>query len=381
LTLLSVPCYLNHLMRLAIAAAVLLLCGGCSRESSSNGQAPPRIGLVTDVAGRGDGSFNDAALRGLETWAGGTRWTGSGYRPLSASELEKLSPHRPLGIRPIVLLSRSQEDYEPNLQLVVDQGAQLTIGNGFMLENALERVARKNPRAFFLLVDSPLFDPQGQPLSLPNVRSVTFREEEGSFLAGVLAARVSRTGKVGFVGGMALPLIERFEAGFRAGVRAASQSGRAVETYTVYTGGFDNVSRGKQLASDLLGRGADLLFHAAGGDGLGVIQAVKEARARGVRAFAIGCDSDQHALAPDAVITSMIKRVDWVVYQAARDAVGGTLQGGHRTLGLKEDAVALAPIRLPSEQDRERDALLAEIERYTQLIQTGAIQVPAARQP
>ena len=117
-----------------------------------------------------------------------------------------------------MLQSKAQEDYEPNLQLLVDQGAALTIGVGFMLENAVEAVARRNPEARFLLIDSPLLDAQGSPFTLPNVRTVVFREEEGSFLVGALAGLVTRTGKVGFVGGMEIPLINKFEAGFRAGV-------------------------------------------------------------------------------------------------------------------------------------------------------------------
>src|SRR5207248_7513462 len=156
-------------------------------------------------------------LRGLEAMAAGLRQTGRGYEPLGDDEYRKLVPDAPPHLRipePIVLQGKAQEDYEPNLQLLVDQGAELVIAVGFMMEPATRSVAARNPKTRFLLIDSPVLDASGKPTTAPNVRSVVFREHEGTFLAGALAGRLTRS-KVGFVGGMQLPLIRKFETGFR----------------------------------------------------------------------------------------------------------------------------------------------------------------------
>jgi basic membrane protein A len=368
------------LSKSAIAAlAALLLIAGCKRDKASADKGLT-VGLVSDVAGRGDQSFNDSALRGLELWAAGKEYAGGGYqvatpKTLQASippELEDKGIHK-LPIQPLVLQSNSQEDYEPNLQLLVDKGAKLTIGTGFMLENAVESVAKRNPNAQFLLIDSRLLDAKGTPYSLPNVRTVTFKEEEGSFLAGALAGLVTQTGKVAFVGGMEIPLIRKFEAGFRAGL-AATNPAAAKSILVNYTGSFDNAGTGKQVTQDLLQKGADVVFHAAGSDGLGVIQAVKEAHSAGKAVYAIGVDSDQWHLAPKSVLTSMVKHVDLAVYDAVRDLVENKFHGGDQTLGLKEGGVGLAPVRIdfPGKADamKKVDALREEII-------SGKIQVPS----
>ena len=335
--------------RLGWCLAILAL-GGCKKPDSSATPPPARasktVGLVTDIGGRGDQSFNDSALRGLETWAAGAQFKGGTYEPLPAAERSKTIPEdlkdrvTPLGIKPLVVQSKAQEDYQPNLGLLVDQGAELVVGTGFMLENAVEAVAKANPNAKFLLIDSPILDAKGQPTSLPNVRTVVFREEEGSFLAGALAGLVAKE-KLGFVGGMEIPLIKKFEAGFRAGVMTTNPKAQVLVTYT---GSFDNVAAGKQVGQDLIAKGAEVVFHAAGSDGLGAIQAVKEARAAGKRVFAIGVDSDQAHLAPDAMLTSMVKRVDLAVWEAARDLVDGKFTATDRAMGLKENGVSLAPV-------------------------------------
>ena len=325
---------------------------GCKKPDS--GTAPPAakasktVGLVTDIGGRGDQSFNDSALRGLETWAAGARFKGGSYEPLPADEVGKSVPDdlkarvQALGIKPLVVQSKAQEDYQPNLGLLVDQGAELVIGTGFMLENAVEAVAKANPNAKFLLIDSPILDAKGEPSTLPNVRTVVFREEEGSFLAGALAGLVAKE-KLGFVGGMEIPLIKKFEAGFRAGVKTTNPKAQVLVTYT---GSFDNVAAGKQVAQDLLAKGAEIVFQAAGSDGLGAIQAVKEARAAGKTVFAIGVDSDQAHLAPDAILTSMMKRVDLAVWEASKDLVDGKFTATNQAMGLKEGGVSLAPVTL-----------------------------------
>src|SRR5437016_8770154 len=207
-------------MRLARLCALAALC--CAPAACRKNAPPHTVGLALDVGGRGDQSFNDGALRGLETMAAGLRYTPRGYEPLPDADYKKLLgplalPH--LGTpRPIVLQGKAQEDYEPNLQLLVDQGAELVVAVGFMMEPATRAVSARNPNARFLLIDSPLLDASGRPTTAPNVRAVVFRENEGTFLAGVLAGTLT-AGKIGFVGGMQLPLIRKFEAGFRAGVK------------------------------------------------------------------------------------------------------------------------------------------------------------------
>ncbi len=367
-------------------AALALACSKKSEEPSpapSPGAAPQgkrlQVGLVTDIAGRGDQSFNDSALRGLELWAAGQRYAGGRYVPASDAERASTFPEglpapTPLPVAPQVLQSKAPEDYEPNLQLLVDQGAALTIGVGYLLEPALEAVARRNPEARFVLIDSPLMDGKGQPFTLPNVHTIVFREEEGSFLVGALAGLVTRTGKVGFVGGMEVPLIRKFEAGFRAGVMTTNPAA-AKNLFVSYTGSFDNVSAGKQVGQDLLAKGADVVFHAAGGDGLGVIQAVKEARAAGRQAYVIGVDSDQSHVAPDAVLTSMVKRVDLAVYTATREVVEDAFRPGDLVLGLKEGGVGYAPVRLDFPGKAEA---LAKVEALGKRVAAGELKVPAS---
>ncbi|MFN7132592.1 MAG: BMP family protein [Myxococcales bacterium] len=360
-----------------LAALLALSLAGCSKKS--DGAASPgavKVGLVTDVGGRGDQSFNDAGLRGLEQWAAGRKYATGGYAPLSPEERaasipEALRAHvgGTLDVTPVVLQAKQQEDYGPNLELLVEDGVKLAIGVGFMLENAVESTAKKHPAASFLLIDSPILDAKGTPTSLPNVRTVTFREHEGSFLAGALAGLVTKSGVVGFVGGMQIPLIRKFEAGFRAGLRTTNPEAEKA-LLVAYTGSFDKVEAGKQVAQDMLLKKADVLFHAAGGDGLGVIAAVKEAGA-----WAIGCDSDQHHVAPDHVLTSMLKRVDLAVYLAVKDVAEGKFTAGHSELGLKDGAVDIAPVR--SARLPDRDALLEKVDALKQQIVEGGIEVPA----
>ena len=381
----------------ATLLCALLLVTGCKKkdeasaaptggEQPAKAQAKPlKVGLVLDVGGRGDGSFNDSALRGIELWAAGVKMQGRSYSDATVDEVkatlsDELKARQPpiekLNVKPVVLSSKAAEDYEPNLELLVQQGASLTIGVGFLLENAVEAVAKKNPDAKFLLIDSPLLYSQGKRVGLANVRTVIFREEEGSFLVGALAGLVTKSGTVGFVGGMEVPLIKRFEAGFRAGLQTTNPEA-AKKALVTYTGSFDNVAAGKQVASDLLAKGADVVYHAAGSDGLGVIQAVKEAKAAGKTVWAVGVDSDQSHLAPDAVLTSMVKRVDLAVYDTVRSLNEGRFDHGDVTLGLKQQGVELAPVRVDFPN---KDEVLKKIAELKLKIASGEIKVPSTTQ-
>jgi basic membrane protein A len=382
----------RHLLRLSLLSALVLV-SACKKQEETKPEATPaeatqaaapkqkalKVGLVTDVGGRGDQSFNDSALRGLELWGAGKKLESGSYKNAPPEELKAslppdLASHdiAPVAITPVVLQSKVPEDYEPNLQLLVDQGVSMAVGVGFMLENAVETVARRNPDAKFLLIDSQLVSADGKPYTLPNVRTVMFREEQGSFLVGALAGLTTKTNKVGFVGGMEVPLIKKFEAGFRAGVAATHPKATVLVNYT---GSFDNVSAGKQVGQDLVAKGADVVYHAAGSDGLGVIQAVKEARAAGKPVFVIGVDSDQSHLAPEAVLTSMLKRVDLGVYEAVRDLAEGKFTGGDMMLGLKEGGVAYAPVRVDFPGKAEA---LQKVEELRAKVISGEIQVPTS---
>jgi basic membrane protein A len=383
-------------LRLSLLSALVLV-SACKKQEETKPAATPangapaaaapaaepkqkalKVGLVTDVGGRGDHSFNDSALRGLELWGAGKKMEGGSYKDATPDELKAtlqqdlstrgIAPV--VGVTPVVLQSKVPEDYEPNLQTLVDEGVSLAVGVGFMLENAVETVARRNPDAKFLLIDSPLVSADGKLYTLPNVRTVMYREEQGSFLVGALAGLASKNNKVGFVGGMEVPLIKKFEAGFRAGVAAVNPKATVLVNYT---GSFDNVAAGKQVGQDLVNKGADVVYHAAGSDGLGVIQAVKEARAAGKPVFVIGVDSDQSHLAPEAVLTSMLKRVDLGVYEAVRDLSQGKLEGGDVTLGLKEGGVTYAPVRVDFPGKAEA---LQKVEELRAKIVSGELQVP-----
>lgn len=375
-------------VRLAALAALALL-AGCRKSEPANPPAAHaaspvaaeakavKIGLVTDVGGRGDQSFNDGALRGLEVWAAGKRYSAKGYQPLTAEEVRQSVPKdvtagasiAPGAIEPVVLQAKQQEDYEPNLQVLVEDGVQLAIGVGFMLENAVESAAKKNPGSKFLLIDSPILDEKGTPYALPNVKTVTFREQEGAFLIGALAGLVTRSKTVGFVGGMQIPLIRKFEAGFRAGVKTTNPEAYG-KILVGYTGSFDKVEAGKQVAQDMIAKGADVLFHAAGSDGLGAIAAAREAGK-----WALGCDSDQRHVAPEVILTSLIKHVDLAVYLAATEVAAGKFTAGHQELGVKEGGVGYAP--LLADKLANKELLASKLEELRAKIVSGAIKVPA----
>jgi len=366
----------THSLGLAaiVTLAGLTACKG-NQDSSTNAAASGiKIGLVTDVGGRGDESFNDSALRGLETWAADKKYTASGYQPLPANDRAQTIPASlkdasiaPLGVSPVVLTSKAQEDYEPNLDLLAKEKVRLAVGLGFMLENAIESAAKKHPETNFLLIDSQLLDAQNKPYTLPNVQTVVFRENEGSFLIGALAALATKNGKVGFVGGMELPIIKKFEAGFIAGVKMINAQA-ADEAKRVYTGNFDDSASGKRAGLDLYNQGVEIVYAAAGAGGIGVIQAAKEQGK-----LALGCDSDQAHLAPQNVLSSSIKHVDYAVYTAVKSTTAGSFQSGDRVLGLKEGGVDIAPVTLdfPNKQ-----AALAKLEKLRKAVVDGQVKVP-----
>jgi len=266
-----------------------------------------RVGLVFDVGGRGDKSFNDAAYLGV-----------------SRAEKE-------LDIEASYLEPASTEDREAALRLFAARGFDLVIGVGFIFSSDIDAVARAYPGTRFAGVDyAP--GPHGIP---DNVAALAFREEEGSFLVGAVAGLMSKSHHVGFVGGMTGPLIRKFEAGYEQGVKAACPS---CVVHAAYAGptpdAFRDPAKGKALANAQIAAGSDVVYHASGATGHGVFEAAADARV-----LAIGVDADQYDEMPGTVVTSMIKRGDVAVFDIVKATIDGKFHGGMNVFGLEEAGV------------------------------------------
>ncbi|HET9620192.1 MAG TPA: BMP family ABC transporter substrate-binding protein [Kofleriaceae bacterium] len=303
-----------------------------------------RIGLVFDVGGKNDKSFNEAAWRGL-----------------SRARDE-------LGVDVAFIEPTEGADRESALRTFAARKVDLVIGVGFIFGPDLERLAQQFPDIKFAGVD---YSPSDGVGTLPNLAGLRFREQEGSFLVGAIAGLTSRSKVVGFVGGMKIPLIRKFEAGYEAGVRQVCPTCRVVAAYAgTEPKAFADPSLGEELASAQYDQGADVIFHAAGKTGDGVFAA---ARQRGAKA--IGVDSDQFDNAPCCVMTSMIKRVDVAVVDIVKDIIAKRFKGGLHEIGLAEKGVGFVA------DERNRELLPIEVvEKANELGQEiieGKIQVPA----
>lgn len=286
-----------------LSLLLLLLLAGCSKSPQQ--QATPsvqKIGLVFDVGGRGDKSFNDAAYRGLER------------------------AKKELGVDFEYIEPGPGADREAALrQLANKSDIHLILGIGFIFTDDITNVAKEFPGKEFACVDFT-YDPAKQ---LPaNLVAIDFKEEEGSFLVGALAGYLTKTKVVGFIGGMQSPLIKKFEAGYVAGVKYANPGCEVIVNYAGMTGeAFKNPGKGKELSLGEIARGADILYHAAGVTGLGVIEAAREKKV-----FVIGVDSDQYHEAPGVILTSMTKVVDNAVFETIRSSKEGTFKGGRQAM-------------------------------------------------
>jgi basic membrane protein A len=216
---------------------------------------------------------------------------------------------------------------EQAMTQLAKRGASIIVAIGFTQASAVEKVAKQFPAVKFTIVDAVV--------DLPNVQSVNFREQESSFLCGMAAAMVSKSGKVGFVGGMDIPLIRKFALGYVEGVKFVNPKAEVFQNMTGTTpAAWGDPTKGAELAKSQFGRGADVIFHAAGATGIGVMQAAKDAGK-----LSIGCDSNQDYLHPGSVLTSAVKRVDVAVYKAFMAAKDGTWKPGQIVLGLAEQGV------------------------------------------
>jgi basic membrane protein A len=292
-----------------------------------------RVGLIFAEGGLGDQSFNDAAYRGL----------------MQAKE--------ELPVEVIYVEPADIAEMEEHQRSYAELGLDLVIVIGFIHQSALTEVSADYPDIHFAIVDDVVDN--------PNVTSLLFEEHEGSFLVGVVAGMMTKSNIVGFVGGMEVPLIRKFQVGFEEGVKWANPDAQVLVNYA---GAFDDPGRGRELAISQYERGADIIYHAAGGTGSGVIDA-----AASHDFYAIGVDSDQDYMAPGKVLTSMIKRVDMAVYEVIKAAVEGTLEGGTWTFGVADGGVGT------SEFTYTRDIIPQEVfdkvEEAKQKIISGEIVV------
>jgi basic membrane protein A and related proteins len=257
--------------------------------------------VVFDMGGKFDKSFNEAAYNGIEKWK---KETGKNYLSFEIT---------------------NESQREQAIRRMAEKGASPIIGIGFGQASSIEKVAKEFPKLSFAIID--------MVVDAPNVQSVVFKEQEGSFLVGVMAAMASKTGKVGFVGGMDIPLIRKFECGYKQGAMYANPKAEMIGNMTGTTGAaWNDPARGGELAKAQFAQGVDVVFAAAGGTGIGVYQAAKDSGK-----LAIGVDSNQNHIQPGTMLTSMLKRVDVAVYNVAK-----AQKPGLQVLGLKEGGVDYA---------------------------------------
>lgn len=341
----------------ALSATIFVGCKGSDsgNEGGNSAKSDIAIGLSTDEGGINDKSFNQSANDGVKR-----------------AEEE-------FGVEYTYLEAQKKEDYEPNLQSLIDNGADLTFAIGYQLSDAVKAVANNNPDSKLALVDSVV--------EAENVLSIVFKEEEGSFLTGVIAGLTTKTNKVGFIGGKDSEAIQKFEAGFAAGVAAVnpeaakgliSADGTATGTTVKYADSFADTNKGYELAKSLYNEGCDVIYHAAGGVGVGLFQATQELRKEGKDVWAIGVDMDQAVSLPnfaDSILTSMIKRVDNATYDAVKSVIDGNFKGQVLTLGIAEGGVGLAETTSTNASKES----IEKAKEFEDKIKNGEFEVPATR--
>ncbi len=319
-----------------LVAAGMVYAGGQGEAGGEAAEDTIEIAMVTDTGGVNDQSFNQSAWEGLQS-------LDEDYDEVEVSYLE----------------STQESDYEPNLQALYDAGNDLIWGIGFLMADAIRTQAELNPDQRYAIIDFAWNDYPD------NLVGVVFKAEQASFLVGYIAGRMTETGTVGFVGGIEGAVIDGFDYGYHAGVKYASQD---VEVLRQYAESFNDAAIGKSIATNMYRQGADIVFHAAGGVGDGVIEAAREQDQ-----WAIGVDRDQNDLAPEHVLTSAMKRVGQAMYNVGEQLVNGNWDGGRTIVyGLAEDGVGIAPT---SDEDVPQE-ILDEVAEIRQMIIDGEIEVP-----
>jgi basic membrane protein A and related proteins len=340
----------------AVVTMGMAACGGSnggSKTGTGDSKKKVKVGLAFDIGGRGDKSFNDAAAQGLD----------KAKADLDV-EVKDLS----------AAVNESEADKYERLKLLCTGGYNPVIAVGFVYTGAdaktgpLAKAAKDCPNTQFGIID-------GAGVGATNVAELVFAEEQGSFLVGVAAALKTKTGTVGFVGGCDVPLIKKFEAGFKAGVTAGKAGTKVLSNYLSTPAdkcsGFNDPAKGQTQATGMYEQGADIVYQAAGGSGTGVFKAAK---AKGK--WAIGVDSDQYntveADLKDVIITSMLKRVDVAVYNFIKDTAAGNFKGGVQVFDLKKDGVGY------STSGGKIDDIKTKLDEFKDKIVSGAVTVPTA---
>ena len=333
---------------MGMSALTLAACGGSSEGGSADtstevASGDVKLEMITDTGGVNDQSFNQLAWAGMQQLADENGW-----------EVNYIE-------------SKQDSDYMTNLDKAVDDECSIVWGIGFAMSEAINTVADQNPDVTFASIEGT------NENDLPNLTGIAFKSEEPSFVAGYIAANMSESGKVGFIGGMESETIHAFEYGYYAGVEYANkQNGTSVTYQGQYAESFTDAAKGKSIAQKMIKDGCDVMFHAAGGAGVGMLEACNDAKV-----YSIGVDQDQAALFPeyDTIITSALKRVDNAVISVSKGLIDGTVESGQNlVLGAADDAVGIAETH-----DKLPDDLYEEALALFDSIKAGDIAVPATK--
>ena len=292
----------------------------CGSRTEAQKQCQIKVGIVFDIGGKNDRSFNAAAWDGVKR--------AEKDLPICLYDVE---PGNPTSI-------------EPAMRAFAEKNFDLIVGVGFAQGPIMQKVADDYPNIKFAIVDGVIFEKDGKTPK-KNVASLVFREHEGSYLVGMIAASKSKSGVLGFIGGMDIPLIHKFETGYAEGARSINPNIKVVDNYVGVTdSAWNNPGKGKELALSQIGQGADVIFTAAGNSGLGAFDAVEQyGKTNGeANKFVIGVDSNQNGVKPGFVLTSMVKRVDNAVYDVVKEVLSGKFDGGFHVFGLDKEGVAFS---------------------------------------
>jgi len=311
----------RHFLWVIVIVAAALFASSCTQRTEAKREGCKiRVGIVFDIGGKNDRSFNAAAWEGVKR----------AQQDLDIC-LYDVEPGNPTSI-------------EPAMRAFAEKNFDLIIGVGFAQGPIMQKVATDYPKIKFAIVDGVIVDNDGKPFA--NVADLVFREHEGSYLVGMIAASKSKTGTLGFLGGMDIPLIHKFETGYAEGARSVNPNIKIIDNYVGVTdGAWNNPGKGKELSLAQIEKGADVIFTAAGNSGLGAFDAVEQygKNAQGeANKFVIGVDSNQNGVKPGFVLTSMVKRVDNAVYDVVKEVLDGKFEGGFHAFGLDKDGVAYA---------------------------------------
>ena len=318
-----------------MSASMLVGCGTKSTEENSTASSDIKIGMVADLGGINDESFNQSAWEGLQ------------------------QAEKDFGIEIKVIESKQASEYLPNMESLIDEDVDMVIGVGYTMKEDIQKQAENYPDTQFVLIDET-YD------TIPeNVTPILFRENEAAYLTGLVAGKMTKTNDVGFIGGIQTPVVSRFEYGYKAGVKEANDK---ANVNVQYAGTFSDAAKGKSIANQMYGNGSDIILSAAGGTGLGAIESAKEQNK-----YAIGVDRDQSDLAPENVLVSALKKLNVASYDLAKSLVEGTFKGGaEKVYGIKEGGVGISE----DTKNLIPQDVMDYVNKEAEKIKNGEIKVP-----